>query len=324
MLTAFFTLHHRRMNMVNANGEIKIPLDVPSESHDLYRKNYLRITHGKNRLMLFAGDQKAEHLNNDFYGPGISPEDNDPEHLFRIASGARIGVFASQLGLISKYGMDYPHIPYLVKLNSKSNLVKTLQAEPFSQQWIEVEQVVEVRDNSDISINAVGYTVYPGSEYEYEMLQQAAQIVNTAHFYGLPTVLWMYPRGKAVSDEKSPHLIAGAAGMAACLGSDFVKVNAPKKEGEDSSESLKEAVQAAGRTRLVCAGGEAIDEEQFLMNLYKQIHIGGASGNATGRNIHQKPLKEAINFCNAIYAITVENAEVEDALKILRKREGNK
>ena len=299
--------------------EVRIPLDVPNESKEIYRQNYLRITHGKNRLMLFAGDQKAEHLNNDFYGPGIAPDDNDPEHLFRIAAGAHIGVFATQLGLIAQYGMDYPHIPYLVKLNSKSNLIKTQQAEPFSQQWIEVEQVVEFRNNADISIHAVGYTVYLGSEYESEMLQQAAQVVNTAHFYGLATVLWIYPRGKAVLDEKSPHLIAGAAGMAACLGSDFVKVNAPKKEGMDPGEVLKEAVQASGRTKLVCAGGEAIDEEQFLRNLYNQIHTGGASGNATGRNLHQKPLKEAINFCNAIYAITVENAEVEEALKILAK-----
>jgi len=36
------------------------------------------------------------------------------------------------------------------------------------------------------------------------------------------------PGGKAVADEKDPHLIAGATGVAACLGSDFVKVNYPK------------------------------------------------------------------------------------------------
>ena len=73
--------------------------------------------------MLFAGDQKAEHLNDDFFGRGIGPQDNDPEHLFRIASQANIGVFAAQLGLIARFGMDYPNVPYLVKLNSKTNLV---------------------------------------------------------------------------------------------------------------------------------------------------------------------------------------------------------
>jgi fructose-bisphosphate aldolase/6-deoxy-5-ketofructose 1-phosphate synthase len=53
-----------------------------------------------------------------------------------------------------------------------------------------------------------------------------------------------------------------------------------------------------------------------LQRLHDQIHISGAWGNATGRNIHQKPLEEAVRFCNAIYAITVEDASVETALKI--------
>ena len=43
-------------------------------------------------------------------------------------------------------------------------------------------------------------------------------------------MLWIYPRGKAVTAEKDPDLIAGAAGVALCLGADFVKVNPPKPE----------------------------------------------------------------------------------------------
>ncbi len=83
-----------------------------------YITNYLTITRNTGRLMLFAGDQKAEHLNNDFYGEGIHPDDNDPEHLFLVAIRERIGVFETQLGLKARYGMEYCQIPYLVKLNS--------------------------------------------------------------------------------------------------------------------------------------------------------------------------------------------------------------
>ncbi len=43
--------------------------------------------------MLFAGDQKVEHLNRDFFGAGITVEDNDPNHLFQIAIMADIGFF---------------------------------------------------------------------------------------------------------------------------------------------------------------------------------------------------------------------------------------
>ena len=129
-------------------------------------------------------------------------------------------------------------------------------------------------------------------------------------------MLWVYPRGKAVKDEKEPHLIAGAAGVAATLGSDFVKVNYPSKEGMLSAEAFREAVLAAGRTGVVCAGGESTDARTFLQRLYDQIHISGAAGNATGRNIHQRPLAEAVRLCNAIYAVTVENASVDEAYRI--------
>ncbi|HPC89437.1 MAG TPA: hypothetical protein PKY93_03805 [Methanothrix sp.] len=145
---------------------------------------------------------------------------------------------------------------------------------------------------------------------------QAAQIVWQAHQAGLVTVLWIYPRGKAVKDEKDPHLIAGAAGVAATLGSDFVKVNYPSKDGIIPAEAFREAVLAAGRTGVVCAGGKSTDARSFLQRLYDQIHISGAAGNATGRNIHQRPLLEAVRLCNAIYAVTVEDASADEAYSI--------
>lgn len=296
--------------------EVIVPLDVPGENRNKYVDNYLKITKGRGRLMLFAGDQKVEHLNDDFYGPGIDPQNNNPEHMFQIADGAKIGVFATQLGLIAKYGMDYPDVPYLVKLNSKTNLVKTSQADPSSCQWLDVSQVVDFKKSSGLNILGVGYTVYLGSEHEGEMLRQAAQIVYDAHRQGLVTVLWMYPRGKAVKDEKEPHLIAGAAGVAAALGSDFAKVNYPEKAGQNSADALREAVLAAGRTKVVCAGGARGDVKSFLKQLHDQIHISGAFGNATGRNIHQRPLEEAVQMCNAIYAITVEDKGVEEAWEL--------
>jgi len=67
---------------------------------------------------------------------------------------------------------------------------------------------------------------------------------------------------------------------------------------------------------VVCAGGSSDDVEAFLERLHDQIHVSGASGNATGRNIHQKSLKAAVRMCNAIYAITVDGKTVNQAMKI--------
>ncbi len=303
--------------MITAN-DIKVPLDVAPENRQTYIDNYLRVTQNTGRLMLFAGDQKVEHLNQDFYGQGISSEDNNPEHMFQIASQARIGAFATQLGLIARYGMDYSNIPYIVKLNSKTNFVKTSQKDPMSAQCFGIEQIVEFKENNNLNIAGVGYTLYIGSEFESEMLKEAAGIIYQAHKQGLLAIIWAYPRGKAVTDERSPEIIAGAAGIGACLGTDFVKLNAPKRENVNPAEALKQVTLAAGRTKVVCAGGSSEDPQTFLQILYDQIHTGGTSGNATGRNIHQKPLDEAVRFCNAIAAITFDDKTVDEAMTVYR------
>ena len=87
-----------------------LPADVPEEMEKNFLEHFEKTTNGTGRLMLFAGDQKIEHLNNDFYGSDIPDEDNDPEHLFRIAKAAKIGVFATQFGLIARYGLDYREV----------------------------------------------------------------------------------------------------------------------------------------------------------------------------------------------------------------------
>ena len=308
--------------MMTKTQPIRVPLDVPAKEQITYLENFQSMTFDTGRLMLFAGDQKVEHLNDDFSGPGIHTDDGDPEHLFRIASKARIGVFATQLGLVAAYGEDYPNIPYLVKLNGKTNLIPTDQRDPVSTAWYTVDDVMTFVKHSGLSIHGVGYTLYPGSEYEHEMLREAALVVRQAHVHGLVAVLWVYPRGKSVKDERDPHLIAGACGLAASLGSDFVKVNAPQA-GEDSSAALlRKAVLAAGRTRVICAGGSARDAAVFLREIHEQIHKGGASGNATGRNIHERALPEAIRMCNAISAVTFDNADVKTAVAIYQGRRG--
>ena len=298
--------------------QVKVPADVSADARETYIDNYMAATRGTGRLMLFACDQKVEHLNGDFYGEGIDAADLDPEHLFKIASEGVCGVCAGQRGLVARYAADYPEVNYLVKMNSKTNLVKTAQDDPYSPQLHDLEAVLDMRANG-VNVVGLGYTIYLGSEYESTMLAEAGQLIAEAHAAGLLVVLWIYPRGKAVADEKAPALIAGAAGVALCLGADFVKVNPPKATDEaTSAESLAVASAAAGRTGLVCAGGSTVDAETFLTQLHDQIHVGHACGNATGRNIHQRSLDEAVRLTKAISAITLADYSVADALAVFK------
>jgi fructose-bisphosphate aldolase / 6-deoxy-5-ketofructose 1-phosphate synthase len=296
-----------------------VPLTVPKSKKKTFEDNYNKITHNTGKLLLFAGDQRVEHLNGDFFGPHIAKEDADPEHLFRIAAKAKIGCFASQLGYIARYGMSYPKIPYLVKINSKTHLVKTTQADPHSFAWYSVSQVVDFQKQSGLNICGVGYTVYLGSEFESQMLHEAAQIILEAHKNGLVTVLWMYPRGKAILDEKDAQLTAGAVNVASALGADFAKVNFPTSL-HDPYDAFKDVITAAGRMQVVCAGGSTVGEDMFLESLYKQINQCGASGCATGRNVHQRSFDDAVCFVRAMHAIVVEGKTVSEARKLLKQK----
>ena len=272
---------------------LTIPATVPHDKYETYKKNYKTITHGTDRLFLFAADQKIEHLNKDFFGPGLPQEINNPEHVFSIASQSKIGVFATHLGLINRYGAKHKNVPYCAKLDGKTNLSK---GEPYSKQIWTVQDAVNSATNADLNICAVGYTVYVGSEYEREMLTEAATIVKNAHAAGLIAILWMYPRGGSIKNEKNEDLIAGAAGLGASLGADFVKVNEP----ESGPSGLKQAVQAAGNSKVIVAGGAARDPEDCIQMVKQQLELGGTAGGAIGRNIFQHSLKDAIDLSNKL------------------------
>lgn len=296
--------------------KIQVPLDVPSKSKKTYVDNYNYATYGTGNLLLFAGDQKVEHLNYDYYGEDISIDDASPYHLFDIAKESKIGVFATQLGLIAQHGHNYPDIPYVIKMNSKTNFVKPEQEDPFSTQWYSVDQIMEFKETSNLNIIGVGYTLYIGSEFESDMIQQAAQAVYQAHQHGLLSIVWAYPRRKAVTDSTDPHIVASSAGIAAALGADFVKVDCPQVDGKLRPDLLQEAVLAAGNTRLICSGSRQKDPEKFLTELYAQLDLGKVSGNATGRNIHQRALPEAVRLVNAMHALTIDRKPLEEALSI--------
>lgn len=294
-----------------------IPLTVPPQMKTTFEENYYKATKGTGKLFLFAGDQKIEHLNHDFYGSGISSESADPAHLFTIASKGRIGAFATHLGLIARYGHRHHNIHYIVKLNGKTNLIDK-EHDPINATLTSVNEVVDFARSTRLSVVGVGYTIYLGSQFEHLMLAQASQIVYQAHKQGLLAILWIYPRGQAVKNERDAALIAGAAGVAVSLGADFVKVQPPQaQEGQSSAQLLTQSCAAAGTTGVICSGGSFMTEVTLLEEIYRQLSIGGARGAAIGRNIHQRDTQKAIALTKSIAAIVFDGANPKEAAKHL-------
>ena len=290
-----------------------MPADVPQHAYDHFKKNMSAITKNTDHLFLFAGDQKIEHLNADFYGNNIAPEAQHPEHLFNIASKGSIGAFATHVGLIARYGNHYKNVHYIAKLNGKTNLIPTEQRDPMSQQLWSVHDVLTFKEQSGLSICGVGYTIYLGSEYEPVMLTQAAQMIYQAHQVGLVAIVWIYPRGKSVHNNNDTLIIAGAAGVAHALGADFVKVQLPH---DIQDTQLKPIVSAAGNTGVLCAGGQVQNTHDVCkrIELYMHNHCAGV---AIGRNIFQHSTERAITITHAIAAMIYKNKSAQEASTLL-------
>ncbi|HOE81196.1 MAG TPA: aldolase [bacterium] len=293
-------------------SQLVYPADVPKYRRTTYNTNWCLLTKGTGRLLLLAGDQRMEHLNNDFWGSNIDPADNNPEHLFQIAAHAPIGALAVHYGLASRYGHSYRHLNYVIKLNGKTNLIND---DPDSHLLATIDQTIELSKEAGFHLVGVGYSIYPGSRYEPRMLAEASQIIIEAHDNGLPVILWIYPRGGKVKNEDDVSLIAGAAGLAVSLGADFVKVRAPRPL---TVKNIQRVVEAAGLTKVIFAGGAATAYDKLLRDISLEIK-GGSAGVAIGRNIHQQSLKEASRRLQILSALIYEHKTLSQAAKSVNR-----
>ena len=177
-------------------------------------------------------------------------------------------------GIVEKYQEEIKksRIPLIIKLNGKTNLVK---GDPISRQLCSVDEAIK------LGADAVGYTIYIGSAHENEMFAEFENIEREAHKKGIPVIVWIYPRGKAIKGKSKKKLMAYATRTGLELGADIIKI---KYEGK--IEDLKWAVKSAGKTKVVIAGGIKKSEKELLKNV-KEIMKTYCIGLAIGRNIWQ-------------------------------------
>ncbi|MFH1174655.1 MAG: aldolase [archaeon] len=220
-----------------------------------------------NRAFFLAYDQGLEHGPTDF-----NDRNYDPTFIMNIAKQANCTGVVFQRGTAEHYYDRNSGIPLILKLNGKTCLHKD---EPYSPAICTVEEAVR------LGASAVGYTIFVGSRMESVMFKEFAAIKKQADDYGLPTIIWAYPRGQDIKNKDSPELIAYAARVALELGADFVKVREPK-----DLTKLAWAVKVAGKCRVLAAGGGKIASEKFLAKV-DVILKQGVTGFAIGRNIWQ-------------------------------------
>jgi class I fructose-bisphosphate aldolase len=240
----------------------------------------------KGKTLFLAYDQGLEHGPTDFNDKNV-----DPKYIIEIAKKGKYNGVVFQKGIAEKYNKEIKKskVPLIVKLNGKTNLFK---GEPISRQLCTVEEAVK------LGASAVGYTIYIGSDYEDEMMQEFENIQREAHSKNIPVIVWIYPRGKSIEGKKKEELMVYAARTGLEIGEDIIKIQL-----EGTAKDLKWAAKSAGKARVVVAGGIKKGEKEFLKQV-KEIMDAGCIGLAVGRNVWQdkNPLELTKKIRNIIWS----------------------
>jgi len=260
---------------------------------------------GNGTLLFLPIDQGIEHGPVDFFD---NPDSIDPDYEYRLALEGNYSGIALHYGLAAKYFSTYAgKVPLLLKINGKTNVPSDDDA--FSPLTGSVEDAVR------LGADAVGYTLYVGSPRQSEDIKQLTDVRHDCERYGMPLVVWSYPRGKAVKEkggQDSLYAVDYAARMACELGADVVKLNVPKPEPNDKepkpyntlslseADALRKVVKSAGRTLVLISGGSKIGDDDLL----KKAHLAmdaGVTGLIFGRNLWQRPLDDALKITGRIH-----------------------
>ncbi len=269
---------------------------------------------GTGRVVILPVDQGNEHGPARSFAP--NPAAYDPHYHYQLAIDAGLNAYAAPLGFIEAGAGTYAGaIPTILKLNSANSMARAKEG---ATQAV----TASVKDALRLGCAAVGFTIYPGSDAAYDMMEEIAEMACEAKAHGLAVVIWSYPRGGNLSreGETAIDIVAYAAHLAAQLGAHIIKVKPPAEHLELAAAKavyekqkidigtpaarIRHVVQSAfnGRRLVVFSGGEAKDLDGILGEV-RAIRDGGGTGSIIGRNTFQRPRAEALDMLNRIIKI---------------------
>ncbi len=259
---------------------------------------------GTGRLVILPVDQGFEHGPARSFAP--NPVAYDPHYLYQLAIESGVSGYAAPLGLLEQGADTFAgEVPLILKLNSGNSLV-TRQDQALTG---------TVEDALRLGCVGVGFTIYPGADESYGMMEELREITLQAKSRGLMTVVWSYPRGGKVTKagETGLDIIAYAAHMAALLGATIIKVKLPSDhidladakstyEKNDiptasAADRVRHIMQAsfAGKRIVVFSGGAAKNTDELLDEV-RAIRDGGGNGSIIGRNSFQRSREDALKL----------------------------
>ena len=275
---------------------------------------------GTGYVSILPVDQGIEHSAGASFAP--NPAYFDPENIVKLAIEGGCNAVASTLGVLGSAARKYAHkIPFLLKLNHNEFI-----SYPNSFDQI---KFANVRQAFEMGAQAVGATIYFGSEESKRQIVEVSDLFREAHALGMCTVLWCYLRNAAFkTKEKDYHVAADLTGQANHLGvtieADIIKQKLPENNGGYNAINFGKTHKKVysdlssdhpidltryqlancymGRAGLINSGGASAGESD-LKEAVKTAVINkraGGMGLISGRKAFQRPMKEGVQLLNAI------------------------
>ncbi|WP_134724391.1 class I fructose-bisphosphate aldolase [Paracoccus luteus] len=269
---------------------------------------------GTGKMIILPVDQGFEH------GPARSfaknPLGYDPHYHYQLAIDAGLNAYAAPLGMIEAGADTYAgQIPTILKCNSANSLMSDTAGK---------NQAVTatVQDALRLGCAAIGFTIYPGSDMALDMFEEISEMRAEAASVGIPTVIWSYPRGEAITKdgETAIDIAAYAAQIAALLGAHVIKIKLSTDvlENKDAKKVYQDqgidiSTQAArvrhcmdaafGGRRIVVFSGGAAKGEDAVYEDARAIRDGGGNGSIIGRNSFQRSREDALTMLGKLVDI---------------------
>ena len=185
--------------------------------------------------------------------------------------------------------------PIVLRVSGGQSILKELSNEIIT---------TSIEDAIRINASAITCSVFVGSEFEKQTIENLARLVNEGQTYGIP-VLAVTAVGKEL--VRDARYLALACRMCVEVGAHMVKTY--------YCQDFPKVVEACGNVPVVIAGGKKIEEKAALEMAYNAIK-DGASGVDMGRNIFQSD--NPVGMMKAVKTIVHEKNTVSKALKIYK------
>ena len=272
------------------------------------RLNRILFKHGARNgtAMFLPYDQGLEHGPRDFFA---NPAASDPRYVIDLALEGGFNGVVLQIGLAEKFYWEYAgEVPLVLKLNGKTEIPSDASA--LSPVNATVEDAVR------LGADAVGYTLYVGTPAQEQDFEQYRKVRADATRWGMPLIVWAYPRGSAIEakgGKDSFYAVDYAARIASELGADVVKLNFPHPEKVadvpkayaaefTSQQAIDAVVRSANRSLVLISGGSKAGDDAMLAKA-RQSMAAGATGVIFGRNVWQREHDESLRFASRLREI---------------------